>query len=165
MVSACFITGAFSGGVSCFAVDPYVGLTPLDTQARNLSAALKQTLPPSGPDNTVSQISFSPSSSYLFASIKGTAGDKPGVVYAWPVQQDGMVSREPVISQVPGIAKPFGFSFLGSDEEIFMSDALSGGAVLQIHPDTLEVSEKIHDTVGNLSAVCWTAHAPSLGQV
>jgi hypothetical protein len=159
------LNGGAVAGVACFSTDHVKGLTPLDRVLRSVAPSLNQTTPPVGPASTASDILFNPSSTVLFATIKGSPGPPvaPGFIFAWPVQ-DGIVSSQAVAIQKPDLILDFSASFLGSDSKLIMTDPAYGAAIISISP-TLEVSTLHHIPIAGEAAVCWSVFAPRFHSV
>ena len=128
---------------------------------RPISQGLHQTNPPTGPFLSASDIVFNPSSSAIFATIKGspaTTPPTPGYIYAWSVEH-GRVSQTPVITSIPDIIADFSLDFLGSDSSALLTDPSFGAAILNISP-SLQVTEKAHTVIPLQGAACWGAYSP-----
>jgi len=147
------INGGAVGGVSCFATDDNTGLTPLGGLR---SISLNQSTPPIGPPNTVSDLTFNPSESALFATVKGSP-TMPGMIYVYPVSSDG-VSTNPTISQPSGLLLDFSISFLGRDDRAVISDPAYGASLVEINSDyRVTVSKKV--IVEGQNAICWSEYS------
>ena len=157
--TACVLNGGAKGGVACFHADHSQGLTPLGG-LRPLPG-LHQTTPPS-PDFSTSDIVFNPSSTALFAMIKGDATGsppkKPGYIYAWPVQ-NGRVAATAVVNSIEAIKVQFSMDFLGCDDRALVTDASYGASIVEIAYPSLTISEKHHIVVPYQGAACWGAYA------
>lgn len=169
--AACVLNGGKRGGVTCFSVDSHTGLTALDTSPRSISGGLNQTTPPLGIPNTASEIVFNPSSTALFAILKGNALPglpfAPGHIYVWSVIH-GEVCYEPVsIAVMETVPIPFSAIFVGTDDSrIFLSDLSFGAAVVKVSPapSFLLTVEKRIVIPYNLGS-CWITYQPLLGSV
>ena len=158
--TVCVLNGGARGGVACFHADHAQGLTLLGG-LRPLST-LHQTTPPLGPPLTTSDIVFNPSSSALFATIKGDAGATPpkvGAIYAWPVR-GGEVAMHPVINNINTIPMDFSIDFLGSDDSALITDPSFGASIVEVEYPSLKIREEHHIIVANQGAACWGAYAP-----
>ncbi len=159
--TACVLNGGAKGGVACFHADHAKGLTPLGG-LRPFPISLNQTTPPTGPPMTASDIVFNPSSTALFATIKGDAmalPPKSGYIYAWPVH-DGEVATEPVTNRLAALKMDFSIDFLGRDTSALITDPSFGASIVEIAYPSLEITEKHHIVVPNQIAACWGAYAP-----
>lgn len=127
---ACVANSGAVAGVACFAICDERGLIPLDTAVRPFD--INQTTPPTGPDNTVSQVFFNQDSSLLMTTVKGVpALNKTGQLAIFPVV-NGTVSRQNVGSSPKGTAALFGVTLLPEHDQLFVTDASFGSATLSI---------------------------------
>ena len=154
------INGGAKNGIACFSVSQS-GLRPLDSAARSISPALQQTTPPKGPDNTVSQVSFSPNHDYVIATVKGIAPTRLATIFVWKVE-DGIVCGDATTTQIPDLYNAFGFSFVGSNDKIFVSSVNYGGSFLALDPSSYQLRQTSNITVPGQAASCWSAYCPEL---
>jgi hypothetical protein len=155
---ACVANSGSVAGISCFAICDERGLIPLDTAVRPFD--LKQTNPPAGPENTLSQVFFNQDSSLLMATVKGNpAVNQTGQLAIFPVV-NGTVSRQNVGSSPKGTAVLFGTALLPESNQLFVTDASFGSATLSIPvpgsntsvaPPAILTSTKVLDQ----AATCW----------
>ena len=139
---------------------------------RPLGYDFNQTTPPTAPAGTASQVIFDPDSKALFAILKGYPGPPaiPGSVIAYKAEY-GMVSEEPVRTQITDVIVDFGSVFL-DESRLFMTDVSFGAAILDVNYETLTLHEENHITIEGQKAICWsafdplfnTAYAPDAGQ-
>ncbi|KAF4953560.1 hypothetical protein FGADI_5896 [Fusarium gaditjirri] len=148
---ACVANTGTKPGVQCFTVSDCAGLKPQGSFKP--LPVFKQTSPPTGPQNTVSDILFNPSETALFVTIKGN-GMENGFVYAYKVE-NGRVSEEAVKSQPNNLPVAFGMSFV-SDTSAVVSTPAYGAAFVSITND-LTVITKTKITVPEQMITCWTA--------
>jgi len=155
----CVLNGGAKGGVTCFSVNDGVGLKALDTAPRDISNALNQTTPPVGPFLTASDIKFNPSSSALFATVKGSPVTAPlsvGSLFVWPVV-DGVVSREAVVTRNPNLILDFSITFATSDFDFLLTDPAIGADVLSLSFNkTINLAEPVKIT--GQAATCWSTY-------
>ncbi|KAI1371882.1 hypothetical protein F4677DRAFT_434424 [Hypoxylon crocopeplum] len=149
---ACVANSGAKNSVQCYDVTG----TGLHPSGDAMPLPLKQTTPPVGPTNTVSDILFNPSESALFVTIKGT-GTGPGYVYAYPVSR-GKVQNKPRVSRPAALGVNFGMSFLGSDVRALVSDPGFGGAFVDVDCDLNVSISKVINVTGN-AATCWTQYS------
>lgn len=156
---ACVLNGGAVAGVACFSVDSKMGLVssgPLRKLPRNI---INETTPPSGPPGSAAQVLFDPSSTALFATVKGNAGStppKPGSFAVWPVEDGSVSYGDPVVTQVSDLLMNFGFSFI-DERKIFLSDPSFGASILSVQEDFTLVEED-HVVISGQKAVCWTQY-------
>ncbi|OAL55137.1 hypothetical protein IQ07DRAFT_499576 [Pyrenochaeta sp. DS3sAY3a] len=147
-------TGAVAG-ISCAKFDKSgVGkmdcLRPFD---------LKQTTPPRGPLNTVSQTFFSNDESTLFTTVKGDPTvNNTGFLSVFNVQQSGRAATlgtKETRSSPEGTAVLFGSAPIPNDpSSLFVTDASFGAAVLQLDSQGLG-SVKGKQAIDGQKATCW----------
>lgn len=157
---ACVANTGSRPGVQCFEAKPCGAL-----KARGPLMPLpvaNQTAPVTGPANTVSDILFNPSESALFVVLKGD-GVADGQVYAYRVEDGGVVAGEPVVSRLAGVPVAFGTAFT-SDASAVVSSPGFGGAFVDVSPD-LAVTVASAVAVEGQAAICWAAYSEALGSV
>lgn len=157
----CVLNGGTRGGVTCFSVDPTRGLTAIDQAPRSISSALNQTNPPVGPFLTASDIGFNPSSSALFATVKGSPVTHPvsiGSLFVWPVI-DGNVSTDAVITRNSSLILDFSITFTSSDFDLLLTDPAIGADFLGVPSDLMvDINQPINITYQK--ATCWSTYDP-----
>lgn len=160
------LNGGVRAGVVCFWVDPKKGLVPIDSALRSLSSTYNQTDPPVGPFLTTSDIKFNPTSSALFAAVKGSPTTKPvtvGSLYAWPVV-DGKVSTTSILTQDASLILDFSLTFTTSDFDLLLVDPAIGADFLSIPSGFMaEIDQPVNITYQE--ATCWSAYDPKAGVV
>ena len=155
----CVATTGATAGISCAPFSAQ-GVGSMDTLR---PIGLNQTTPPVGPTNTVSQVFFSNDQSTLFTTVKGDpASNKTGFLGSFPVQSAGgcstaSVSQQGFTSSPEGTAVLFGSSTIPNSNDLFVTDASFGGAVLSVDPATGVASVKGKATIGGQKATCWVA--------
>ncbi|KAB5525524.1 hypothetical protein GE09DRAFT_1229330 [Coniochaeta sp. 2T2.1] len=120
---------------------------------------LKQTTPPVGPLNTVSHAFFSRDEGTLFTTVKGDPTvNNTGFLAAFPVSAScsgSSVSQEAANSSPDGTAVLFGSSPIPGSNNLFVTDASFGGAVLDIKGNVATVKGK--GVIDGQKATCWVA--------
>ncbi|SPO07266.1 uncharacterized protein DNG_09960 [Cephalotrichum gorgonifer] len=158
-------TGALAGiSCSCFSdegLGPMDGLRPFD---------LRQTTPPVGPTNTVSQSFFSEDESVLFTTVKGDPPtNKTGFLSAFPVKcalESGgraSLSQDDVRSTPEGTAVLFGSQVVPGTSNIFATDAAFGATILSVDSQTLEATTLATGEIENQAATCWATISVATG--
>lgn len=150
-------TGAVAG-VSCARFDVN-GMSEMD-ELRPFD--IKQTTPPVGPTNTVSQVFWSNDESKLFVTVKGDpAQNKTGFLSVFEMEatqsMDGeakSLSRKDTRSSPEGTAVLFGSLPIPETDSIFATDASFGGALLSVSADNT-ASLKASQEVDGQMATCW----------
>ena len=159
---ACVGTTGAKAGVSCASfsrrgLGAMDGLRPFD---------LKQTTPPVGPTNTVSQVFFSNDGLTLFSTVKGDPPkNNTGFLAAFPVQAGSQQARAAVAQQgtfssPAGTAVLFGSSTIPGSTDLFVTDASFGGAVLGVDGKGAG-TVKGKGAVDGQKATCWAAVSPA----
>ncbi|TGJ81826.1 hypothetical protein E0Z10_g6949 [Xylaria hypoxylon] len=131
-----------------------------------------QTTPPVGPKGTVSHVFFSEDESTVFTTVKGDpAKNKTGFLAAFPVgpsdcDSGASVSQDGMRSTPAGTVVLFGSSTIPGSDNLFVTDASFGGAVLTNGERSDEAaskafSVKAKSAVDGQSATCWVAISPA----
>ncbi|KAJ6785088.1 hypothetical protein PWT90_03545 [Aphanocladium album] len=151
---ACVLNGGKVAGIQCFNVDD----RGLHLTGSFIPIDLNQTSPPHGPTNTASDIVFNPSSTALFATIKGD-GVTAGHFVALPVV-DGRVVPNPRVSRPPGFEYQWSISFI-NDTTAAVSDPSIGAAFATVAYPSLDITFAKNLPVEKLpgSAVCWSQYS------
>ncbi|KAH6621601.1 hypothetical protein B0J18DRAFT_432899 [Chaetomium sp. MPI-SDFR-AT-0129] len=160
----CVGTSGVINGVSCAPFTPAGGIGTFDALR---PFDLKQTTPPVGPTNTVSQVFFSDDERTLFSIVKG---DPPknttGFLAAFPVEAawgpgaKASVSAKGTRSSPEGTAVLFGSFVIPGSSDIFVTDASFGAAVLSVGTD-LKATTKGRGAIDGQAATCWSTYSPA----
>ncbi|KAM4054459.1 3-carboxymuconate cyclase [Hirsutella rhossiliensis] len=152
-------TGA-AAGISCANFDAQTGIGKMD-QLREFE--LKQSTPPVGPTNTVSQVFWSNDESVLFATVKGDPDkNNTGFLSAFPTQKSmsaTALSRQDVRSSPKGTAVLFGSLPIPKTSNIFATDASFGGAILSVGANG-QGSLVAAQPIDGQKATCWVTISP-----
>jgi 6-phosphogluconolactonase (cycloisomerase 2 family) len=157
-----------SGAVAGMACSPFSarGIGAMDGRR---AFDLGQTTPPVGPTNTVSHVFFSRDESTIFTTVKGDpATNKTGYLAAFPVvgKSDctarASVSQQGMRSSPAGTAVLFGSEPIPGSDDLFVTDASFGAAVLTTGGKTnaAAFTVKGKGVVAGQSATCWVAISP-----
>ena len=167
---ACVANTGARAGVSCFAIHPQTGLTPLSPKMLLEFNELGQSTPPRGPLNSVSQTLFSEDGLTLITLVKGDPGPSNT---SNPLNPTGFLSLLPILDGCPspenerrsspnGTAVLFGSAIIPNKNELFASDAAFGAATISLPAAGLpRVLAKT--TIANQIATCWAAYSPYTG--
>ncbi|KAF2970651.1 hypothetical protein GQX73_g2863 [Xylaria multiplex] len=131
-----------------------------------------QTTPPVGPTGTVSHVFFSDDELTVFTTVKGDpAKNKTGFMAAFPVEPSDCeagvsVNQDGVRSTPDGTAVLFGSSTIPGSNDLFVTDASFGGAVLSNGGNSDDAAKKAFAVKGKgvvdgQSATCWVAISPA----
>lgn len=153
------VAGISCGSFSSCGIGAMDDLRPID---------LKQTTPPVGPTNTVSQVFFSNDQDTLYVTVKGDPSkNSTGFLGAFPVQgksacmAKASVSREGVMSSPEGTVVLFGSSRIPKSTDLFVTDASFGAVVLAIDPKTEVATAKGKGVIEGQKATCWSTISPA----
>jgi hypothetical protein len=162
MNMACVVNGGAVDGVTCFSVDENKGLIPMDNSTRALN--LKQTTPPTGPPNTVSDIIFNEDETKLLVSIKGVP-PTPGRISAFDVNpQDGSLSDTSVDSTPSeGGVVPFSMTNIPGKNAILNTDAAVGFAVYDFSKAAEAAATSTIIPIEGQGATCWSNFSNKTG--
>jgi len=163
----CVGSSGAKAGVSCSSFCAATGMGEMD-KLREFD--LKQSTPPTGPLNTVSQVFFSEDESTLFTTVKGDpTKNNTGFLANFPVTSSRMHARDQRAratvsdagsrSSPNGTAVLFGSSIIPGSTDLFVTDASFGGAVLSISKDAATV--KGQAAIDGQKATCWVAISPA----
>ncbi|KAI1283347.1 hypothetical protein F5Y07DRAFT_349391 [Xylaria sp. FL0933] len=133
---------------------------------------IKQTTPPVGPKGTVSHAFFSEDESTVFTTVKGLpAQNRKGFLAAFAVgtsdcETGFSVNQEGMRSTPAGTAVLFGSSTIPGTDNLFVTDASFGGAVLANGGRSEDAAVKAFSVKGKgvidgQSATCWVAISPA----
>jgi hypothetical protein len=144
-------------GITCLSADPTTGLkannTPFQALGRNIVT------PPAAPDNTPSQLLFSPDESVLRASVKGTTLDDVGFMASWDVASDGSISPTYVKSTPPNgsSGSPYGMVYVvGAENAIIVADPDLG---LMVFDFSKAQTNYIPLAIKDQHSTCWVAYS------
>ncbi|KIW45490.1 uncharacterized protein PV06_03877 [Exophiala oligosperma] len=161
----CVGTTGMVNGVSCSSFSAQ-GLGAMDGLR---SFDLNQTTPPVGPTNAVSQLFFSPDESRLYATVKGNpAVGTTGFFSVFPVQASawgraGTLAMQDTRSSPAGTAVLFGSENIEGTNNVFVTDASFGAAVVSVDQATNEASLVANQTIEGQKATCWATISKKTG--
>jgi len=159
---ACVVNGGAVDGVACFKVDQNKGLIPMANTVRKLN--LKQTTPPTGPPNTVSDIIFSEDETKLLVSVKGIP-PTPGRISSFDVNpKDGSLSATSVDSTPSkGGIVPFSMTNIPGKNAVLNTDAAVGFAVYDFSKGANIAATSSIIPIAGQGATCWSNFSPKTG--
>ncbi|KAH6682141.1 hypothetical protein F5X68DRAFT_172080 [Plectosphaerella plurivora] len=160
----CAGTSGAVAGISCA---PFTSSGGIGTMDALRPFDLGQTTPPVGPTNTLSQIFFSGDERTLFATVKGDPPkNNTGFLAAFPLVSSGCDSGRASVSQQGQMSSPagtnvlFGSSTIPGSQDLFVTDASFGAAVLSVNAD-MSATTKGRGVVDGQAATCWAAVSPA----
>ncbi|KAJ3580479.1 hypothetical protein NPX13_g77 [Xylaria arbuscula] len=164
----CVASSGAVAGVSCSkfssqGIEEMDGLRAFD---------IGQTTPPVGPTGTVSHAFFSEDESTLFTTVKGLPEqNRTGFLAAFGVESSdcetgAFVNQEGMRSTPAGTAVLFGSSTIPGSDDLFVTDASFGGAVLANGGTSADAASRAFSVKGKgvvngQSATCWVAISPA----
>jgi 6-phosphogluconolactonase (cycloisomerase 2 family)/LysM repeat protein len=162
MNMACVVNGGAADGVACFKVDKNKGLVPVANTNRKLN--LKQTTPPTGPPNTVSDIIFNEDETKLLVSVKGIP-PTPGRISSFDVNpKDGSLSAKSVDSTPSkGGVVPFSMTNIPGKNAVLNTDAAVGFAVYDFSKGANVAATSSIIPIAGQGATCWSNFSPKTG--
>jgi len=157
---ACVVNGGAVDGVACFTADEQKGLVPVPNTNRALN--LKQTTPPTGPPNTVSDIIFSEDETKLLVSVKGIP-PTPGRISAFDVNAEDCSLSETSVDSTPsqGGVVPFSMTIIPGKNAVLNTDAAVGFAVYDFSQGATASSTIV--PIEGQGATCWSNFSPKTG--
>ncbi|KAI0784264.1 hypothetical protein C8Q75DRAFT_724765 [Abortiporus biennis] len=165
--TVCVLNGGQINGVSCFSVDPTLGLVPIPNTTRSLG--LNQTTPASGPPGSASHIVFSADGSKLIASVKGVP-PTPGFLAVWDIAQDGSLSEQfATVTPSQGGALPFSMTLIPGTDAILSTDPAIGfdifdlSGVTSLSGSNLTSSKSSAVSIPGQGATCWSSFSSKTG--
>ena len=152
---ACVANSGAKAGLACFAMDAKKGLRPLMQQ--QIAFPLKQTTPPVGPTNTISQVLFNQDESMVMTTVKGDpAKNNTGFLSMLPINNGCPAARD-TRSSPAGTAVLFGTAPIPGTSNLLATDASFGAATIST-TGTPKVVAKA--AVAGQKATCWAAISP-----
>ena len=130
---------------------------------------INQTTPPVGPTNTVSQLLFSEDESRLFGLVKGDPTvNNTSFFSVFPVQSGdwrmgASLATTDIRSSPSGTAVLFGSQDIPGTNNVFVTDASFGGAVVAVDPTTNEASTIARQEIAGQMATCWSTMSSVTG--
>lgn len=156
----CVASSSAKAGISCTSFSAQ-GIGTMDG-LRTIN--LQQTTPPVGPTNTVSQVFFSNDESTLFTTVKGDPTKNNtwflGSFRVYDIGSYTSVAEQGIMSSQEGTAVLFGPSAIPGSNDLFVTDASFGAAVLYVDPQKGIATIKGKTTIDGQSATFWVAISP-----
>ncbi|CAF1469904.1 unnamed protein product [Adineta ricciae] len=162
---ACVLTGGSMTGIRCYTYNSS-GLFIVTSFDRNLTSILSQSVPPSGPRQTFSEILFSADNMALIISIKGFNATSPGSLLFYTFNSDKTVLAANPIQTIPtGGILPFSMTLVGMNG-LLITDPGAAGVLTMTYSSTSGTISNIMLTSVNTtlaSALCWSTYSPNVG--
>jgi hypothetical protein len=155
----CVAHSGFKAGVSCAPFDATTGIGAFD-QLRPFD--LKQSNPPTGPENGVGITFFNEDSTQLVTMVKGNpaqADTFPGFISMFPIE-GGVVAAQDTKTTPEGTGVLFGAAVIPGTTNILATDASFGAAVMDMN----NLAKPLAKTeLANQKATCWATVSKSTG--
>jgi hypothetical protein len=161
---ACVLTGGSVTGIRCFTYNS-TGLYVMPSFDRNLTSYISQTLPPTGPPQTMSDIIFSPDNLALIVSVKGVNSTIPGYLLFFLLTNSNSMSSNPIQTVVTGGILPFSLTPVGNNGLLF-TDQGANGVLTLTYSSTSGLANNYVLTPINTTlarALCWSTYSPTIG--
>lgn len=163
---ACVLTGGSMTGIRCFTYNA-TGLYLQATFDRNLTSYVSQTVPPTGPPQTMSQILFTADNQALIVSIKGVNATVPGCLLFYMLTMNRtMLGSSPMAIMPMGGVLPFSVTLVGSNG-LLITDPGAGGVLTMTYSSSggminnNSMLTPINST--RAGALCWSTYSPNTG--
>ncbi|KAF5501253.1 hypothetical protein CGCS363_v005927 [Colletotrichum siamense] len=151
----CVGTTGAKAGISCASFSES-GMGLMDSLR---AITLNQTTPPVGPTNTVSQVFFSDDQKSLYVTVKGDpVKNNTGFFASYQVGQmagHAAVAEQPQRSSPAGTAVLFGSFNIPESNNVFVTDASFGAAVLSVDQSSKLATVKAKGVIDGQKATCW----------
>src|SRR5262249_38320342 len=124
---------------------------------------LNQTNPPTGPQNTVSDILFNHDQSQLLVSVKGDPNGTVGFIANFDVSGRSplSLSANPVKSTPENGVLPFSMTVVGkSGDTVMNTDAAFGVSISKFDPKSGNILSSSSVAINNQTATCWSSISP-----
>lgn len=164
---ACVLNGGPTNGVTCYHVDPTKGLIPDGKGLREFGYDFVTPPVLMGSKGSSSDIQFSPDSSKLVTTSKGTLIPSSTLAHidVFSVGKDGLVETEFRDYPSARFSLPFGMAFDPSKPaEVFVTDAGFGAVLYSIDGRTNQLNTiKIVNSTAAAGASCWAVFSEATG--
>jgi hypothetical protein len=162
---ACVLTGGNQTGIRCFTYNSS-GLFLMSSFDRDLTSYISQTIPPTGPPETLSEILFSADGLSLIVSVKGYNTTVRGYLLFYQLTNNtAMLSSTPSLQTPPSGILPFSMTLVGTNG-LLITDPGAQGVLTQSYSSTSGTITNSILTPVNPSlagALCWSTYSPSIG--
>ncbi|PFH53009.1 hypothetical protein AMATHDRAFT_45911 [Amanita thiersii Skay4041] len=158
----CALNTGTRNGFMCFMVDKEKGLTPLPATFRPTN--INQTIPATGPQNSVGHIKFSPNEDQLYVTYKGFDQiNTSGFLARWNIDLDCPNSiaiaeaNDQIFTDTVGL-RPFGMTLIPGRNAVLTADPITGFDIFDLDKHT---SKSTH--IPNQGAHCWSMYSQKTG--
>jgi hypothetical protein len=162
---ACVLTGGNITGIRCFTYNAS-GLFYVSSFDRNLTSYISQSVPPSGPPGTLSEILFSADNLALIISVKGINMTSPGYLLFYSLSNNYTTLASSPSRQTPANAVlPFSMTLVNTNG-LLITDPGANGVLTLSYSSTSGMINNSMLTPINASlagALCWSTYSPTIG--
>jgi hypothetical protein len=162
---ACVLTGGTKTGIRCFTYNSS-GLFVVSSFDRSLTSYISQTVPPTGPPQTLSEILFSADNLTLIVSVKGLNAESPGYLLFYPLNSNmTMLASSPTMVTPTGGVLPFSMTLVGTNGLLITDPGAAGVLTLNYSSTTGTISNSMFTSVNTTlaGALCWSTYSPNIG--
>jgi hypothetical protein len=164
---ACVLTGGTITGIRCFTYNSS-GLFIMSTFDRNLTSYISQTVPPTGPAQTLSEILFSPDNLTLIVSVKGINTTSQGYLLFYPLTMSNgmtMLASTPIVMTPTNAVLPFSMTLVGMNGLLITDPGANGVLTLNYSSTSGTITNSMLTSINTslASALCWSTYSPKIG--
>jgi hypothetical protein len=162
---ACVLNGGTITGIRCFTYNSS-GLFIMSSFDRNLTSYISQTVPPTGPPQTLSEILFSADNLALIVSVKGLNATSPGYLLFYTLTSNmTILASSPTIVTPTGGVLPFSMTLVGTNGLLITDPGANGVLTLNYSSTNGTTSNSMFTSVNTTiaSALCWSTYSPNIG--
>jgi hypothetical protein len=162
---ACVLTGGNITGIRCFTYNSS-GLFLMSSFDRNLTSYISQSVPPNGPQQTMSEILFSADNLALIVSIKGINTTIPGYLLFYLLSNNNTMLSTNATQMTPTSAVwPFSMTLVGINGLLVTDPGANGVLTLSYSSTSGMINNSMLTPVNTslASVLCWSTYSPTIG--
>ena len=162
---ACVLTGGSMTGIRCFTYNSS-GLFVMSSFDRNLTSYISQTIPPTGPQQTFSEILFSADNLALIVSVKGLSATSPGyLLFFMLTSNNTMLASSPMQMKPTNGVLPFSMTLVGMNSLLITDPGANGVLTMTYSSTTGMINNNMLTSINTTlaSALCWSTYSPNIG--
>jgi len=164
---ACVLTGGTITGIRCFTYNSS-GLFIMSSFDRNLTSNISQTIPPTGPAQTLSEILFSADNLALIISVKGINTTLQGYLLFYPLTMSNgmtMLASTPIMMTPTSAVLPFSMTLVGMNGLLITDPGANGVLTLTYSSTSGAITNSMFTSINTslASALCWSTYSPKIG--
>ncbi len=162
---ACVLTGGTITGIRCFTYNSS-GLFIMSLFDRNLTSYISQTVPPTGPAQTLSEILFSADNLALIISVKGINTTSQGYLLFYTLNNSmTMLASTPIMMTPTSAVLPFSMTRVGTNGLLITDPGANGVLTLTYSSTSGAITNSMLTSINTslASALCWSTYSPNIG--